>query len=191
MNIVNEDFINIRAIKKDIENIKKESKNAKLWQQLQDGFETVSSAMERIIPSATKITGYPFAVLAIVSQNNNFLLANNEPLKQLVGDMSTSLGITAFGSYAVMLLTSKIYEGIKNRAENKNFNIEYLLDKTQKKSVELEIDLNVRPNSNATDVAKELLKNLNKTLFSKNDEKKLELETEYMFGSKNKPKFKM
>lgn len=189
MNIVNNDFINIRAIKKDIEHIKKESKNSQLWQKLQDGFELVSNAMEKIIPSATKITGYPFAVLAIVSQNN--ILANNEPLKQLVGDMSVSLGITAFGSYAVMLLTSKIYEGIKNRVKNKNFNIDYLLHKTQRKSVELEIELNFRPNTNATKVAKELLTNLNKTLFSKDNEKKLELETEFMFGNKNKPKFKM
>jgi hypothetical protein len=193
MSIGNDDFINIRAIKRDLENIKKESKNASLWEKIESGFERVSTSMERVIPGLIKMGAYPTAALAIVVElsKGKSMLAQNEPLRQFLGDMATSVGYTAFGAYAVMLLTTNIYEGIKSRSDKKNTNVNYLLLKAQKRSVELGIELDVRPDSNATKVARDLLKNLNKTLFSGNDNKKLELETEYMFGSKHKKKFKI
>lgn len=190
-----DEFINMNELKSTIKQIKDKKGSADYWNKISEGFEVVASAIETIAPAASKMQMAATGLLGIAYQGLNSTkmaaFTNHEALNTLFGDLAVTFAATSIGTYAVMTLASKVAHGLNQKANDKIFNFEVLVDKAKRITAEMEVGMAVNKDENQIRSSKAILNSLTKGLFD-NDLQKLQYQNEFMYNEKVKrPKLKM
>lgn len=190
MKVINEDFINLKELKRTLNEMEKERPNANFWSKINNGVYVVAEAMNNVIPQSSKIGLAATGLLGLASQavtNPNFQeVFKNQHINELLSNVSMSFAMTAIGSYAVMKLATSVAEGFEKTTQNKIFNLEVLHDKAKKLATEIDISLSIKPdNDESNKKSKALLKSLTKNLFNSENEK-TNYQNDFLFDKKTK-----